>query len=40
MSEIQVRAENLGGESILEAPIRVSINIGDLVKQGDVLFYH
>ncbi|KJV63433.1 MULTISPECIES: 2-oxoglutarate dehydrogenase complex dihydrolipoyllysine-residue succinyltransferase [Ehrlichia] len=38
MSEIQVRAENLGGESILEAPIRVSVNVGDNVKQGDMLF--
>ncbi|WDM85475.1 2-oxoglutarate dehydrogenase complex dihydrolipoyllysine-residue succinyltransferase [Ehrlichia sp. JZT12] len=38
MSEIQVKAENLGGESILEAPIRVSVNVGDTVKQGDMLF--
>ena len=38
MSEIQVKAENLGGESILEAPIRVSVNVGDVVKQGDMLF--
>ncbi|ABD45186.1 dihydrolipoyllysine-residue succinyltransferase, E2 component [Ehrlichia chaffeensis str. Heartland] len=38
MSEIQVKAENLGGESILEAPIRVSVNVGDSVKQGDMLF--
>ena len=38
MSEIQVKAENLGGESILEAPIRVSVSVGDAVKQGDMLF--
>ncbi|CAI28311.1 Dihydrolipoamide succinyltransferase component of 2-oxoglutarate dehydrogenase complex [Ehrlichia ruminantium str. Gardel] len=38
MSEVQIRAENLGGESILEAPIRVSVKIGDSIKQGDVLF--
>ncbi|MGN7618786.1 MAG: 2-oxoglutarate dehydrogenase complex dihydrolipoyllysine-residue succinyltransferase [Ehrlichia sp.] len=38
MSEIHIKAENLGGESILEAPIRVSVGVGDTVKQGDMLF--
>ncbi|WP_249548822.1 2-oxoglutarate dehydrogenase complex dihydrolipoyllysine-residue succinyltransferase [Anaplasma phagocytophilum] len=35
---VEVRAENLGGESILEAPIRVMKKVGDTVSAEDVLF--
>ncbi|MDB1135320.1 dihydrolipoyllysine-residue succinyltransferase [Candidatus Anaplasma sp. TIGMIC] len=35
---VEVKAENLGGESILEAPVRVLKNAGDFVSAEEVLF--
>ncbi|QJC27875.1 dihydrolipoyllysine-residue succinyltransferase component of 2-oxoglutarate dehydrogenase complex [Anaplasma platys] len=35
---VEVKAENLGGESILEAPVRVLKKVGDVVTDEEVLF--
>lgn len=35
---VEVKAENLGGESILEAPVRVLKKVGDVVTTEEVLF--
>ena len=35
---VEIRAENLGGESILEAPVRVMKSVGDKVAAEEVIF--
>ncbi|QXK91634.1 2-oxoglutarate dehydrogenase complex dihydrolipoyllysine-residue succinyltransferase [Neoehrlichia mikurensis] len=37
-SSIEIKADSLGGESILEAPVRVLKNVGSIVSKDEVVF--